>query len=179
MSQEAAVLCVGLGTGKTLRARLSGRHGLLVTVARRCLVNVPPVVISCPTMKILILAVSTFAVAAVMAMAAESGHQGRGKRLNHVVSFKFKEGATQDQIQDVENAFRDLKSKIQEIKTFEWGTNVSPEKHDKGFSHCWILSFATEKDRDLYLNHPEHKAFGKKIGPAVADVFVVDFWAKE
>jgi len=30
----------------------------------------------------------------------------------------------------------------------------------------------------FYLEHPEHKAFGKLIGPVLEDVFVIDFWAK-
>lgn len=98
-------------------------------------------------------------------------------KLYHVVSFKFKEGATKEQIKQVEDAFRDLKKKIKEIQSYEWGTNVSPEKHDKGFTHAFILSFKSDKDRDAYLIHPDHKAFGKMLGPILADVFVVDFWS--
>ena len=97
----------------------------------------------------------------------------------HVVSLKFKDAATPEQIKAVEQAFGDLKGKIAEIKTLAWGTNVSPEKHDKGFTHCFVLTFATAKDRDAYLVHPEHKAFGKILGPIMADVFVIDFVAKE
>src|SRR5881409_2489612 len=100
-------------------------------------------------------------------------------KLNHVVAVKFKESASREQIQAVEQAFRDLKHKIKEISSLEWGTNVSPEKHDKGFTHCFILSFKSEKERDTYLNHPEYKAFGKLVGPVLADVFVIDFWAEK
>src|SRR5687767_3015556 len=98
-------------------------------------------------------------------------------KLYHVVSFKFKDTATKEQIKRVEDAFRDLKKKIKEIQSYEWGTNVSPEKHDKGFTHAFILTFKSDKDRDAYLVHPDHKAFGKIVGPVLADVFVVDFWA--
>jgi hypothetical protein len=103
----------------------------------------------------------------------------RKGKLNHVVALKFKEGASKEQIQAVEQAFRDLKHKIKEINALEWGTNVSPEKHDKGFTHCFILSFKSDRDRDTYLVHPDHKAFGKVLGPVMADVFVVDFWAEK
>ena len=103
----------------------------------------------------------------------------RKGKLLHVVSFKFKESATTEQIKQVEDAFRGLKKKIKEIKEYQWGTNVSPEKHDKGFTHGFILSFNTEKDRDAYLVHPDHKEFGKALGPVLADVFVIDFWAQE
>ena len=79
----------------------------------------------------------------------------------------------------MEVAFRELKTKIPGITSLEWGTNVSPEKHDKGFTHCFILTFASDKDRDAYLVHEDHKAFGRVLGPVLGDVFVIDFWAKE
>jgi len=100
------------------------------------------------------------------------------EKLEHVVSFKFKSTASADDIKKVETAFRDLKTKIPQIVTFEWGTNVSKENHDKGFTHCFILSFKSEKDRDTYIGHPEHKAFGQLLHPYLDDVFVIDFWSK-
>jgi hypothetical protein len=98
--------------------------------------------------------------------------------LLHVVSFKFKAAATPDQIKAIEDAFRGLKKKIPQIKSYEWGTNVSPEKHAKGFTHGFILRFKSEADRNTYLEHPEHKAFGASLGPVLEDVFVIDFWAQ-
>jgi len=100
-------------------------------------------------------------------------------KLQHVVSFKFKSTASADDVKKVESAFRDLKTKIPEIVTYEWGTNVSKENHDKGFTHCFILSFKSEKDRDTYIGHPDHKAFGKIVGPVLDDVYVIDFWSKK
>ena len=100
------------------------------------------------------------------------------KALYHVVSFKFKADAKPEQIKAAEAAFVELKEKIPTITSLNWGTNVSPEKHAKGFTHCFILTFASEKDRDDYLPHPAHKAFGKVLGPVVADVFVIDFWSQ-
>ena len=100
------------------------------------------------------------------------------ERLQHVVSFKFKTTATAQDIKKVEVAFQGLKQKIPQIVSLEWGTNVSKEKKDKGFTHCFILTFKSEKDLDAYIVHPEHKAFGQLVGPLLDDVFVIDFWAK-
>lgn len=111
--------------------------------------------------------------------AADAGKPVRKGKLVHVVSFKFKPTATQIQIDQVVEAFRLLPSKVKQIASFEWGTNVSPENHDKGFTHCFILTFKSDKDRDEYLVHPDHKEFGKLVGPTVADVFVVDYWASK
>lgn len=109
--------------------------------------------------------------------AVTAAESPRGK-LVHLVSFKFKDTAAPADIRRVEEAFAALPAKIPQIASFEWGTNVSPEKHDKGFTHGFILTFRTEKDRDDYLVHPDHKKFGAIVGPVLADVFVVDFWAK-
>lgn len=106
--------------------------------------------------------------------------EGKGL-LRHVVCFKFKEDASQADVQKVIDTFGDLPNKIDEILDYEWGTNVSPEKLNKGFTHCFVLSFKTAKDRDIYLEHPAHKAFGKVLGPTIngrEDVFVIDFWTK-
>lgn len=103
----------------------------------------------------------------------------RQSQLRHVVAFKFKDGTSKEKIKEVEDAFRALKAKIPEISAYEWGTNISPEKHDKGFTHGFVLTFKSEKDRDTYLVHPDHKKFGGLVGPVLGDVFVIDFWAKE
>ena len=129
-------------------------------------------------MKTILLAGALILSVCVAGFAADANGKKKGK-LHHVVALKFKEGTSKDQIKAVETAFIDLKKKIKEVKTLKWGTNVSPEKHDKGFTHCFILTFKTEKDRDAYLVHPEHKEFGKLLGPVMADVFVVDFWSEK
>jgi len=96
-------------------------------------------------------------------------------KVHHVVCFKFKSTATTDQIKQVEEAFAALQEKVPGIESLKWGTNVSTEQRNKGFTHCFVLTFKTQKDRDNYLEHPEHKAFGKLVGPVVDDVFVIDF----
>ena len=91
---------------------------------------------------------------------------------------KFKESASEADIEKVEEAFIGLKSKIKEIKDLEWGVNNSPEGLNKGFTHCFFLTFESEEDRAIYLPHPDHKAFGDVLGPHLEDVTVVDYWAK-
>ena len=101
------------------------------------------------------------------------------KKLRHVVLFKFKDSATDDAIKKAEEAFNALPSKIPEIKDFEWGTNNSPEGLDKGFTHCFFLTFDDEEGRAVYLPHPDHKAFGEILGPVLEDVLVLDYWVGE
>ena len=98
------------------------------------------------------------------------------RQLRHIVLFKFKEEATKAQIKNVEEAFAELPLKIKEIKEFEWGLNNSPENLDKGFTHGFLLTFDSEAGRDIYLPHPDHKAFGEIVDPILEDVFVLDYW---
>lgn len=104
--------------------------------------------------------------------------QGPPKILRHVVMFKFKESSTAADVKKVEEAFVTLPKKIKSIKSIEFGTNNSPENLNQGFTHCFILTFKSEKDRDDYLPHPDHKAFGKVLGPHLDKVMVLDYWAK-
>ncbi|NIJ56160.1 hypothetical protein FHS68_005358 [Dyadobacter arcticus] len=101
------------------------------------------------------------------------------KMLRHVVLFKFKDSATPAQVKEVETAFLALPSKIKEIKSLEWGTNNSPEGLAQGFTHVFFVTFDDEAGREVYLPHPDHKAFGKVLGPYLDKVLVVDYWTQE
>ncbi len=99
-------------------------------------------------------------------------------QLRHVVLFGFKADVTPDQVKTVESAFLALPTQIKCIKSLEWGTDISPEGLQKGHTHCFFLTFNSEKDRDEYLAHPAHKAFGAMLGNKLSTVTVVDYWAK-
>ncbi len=96
----------------------------------------------------------------------------------HVVLFKFKDGTTPKQIETVEKAFATLPSKIDTIKGYEWGTNVSPEGKDDGFTHCFLITFADKAGLEVYLPHPAHKEFGSILRPFLDKACVVDYVAK-
>lgn len=101
------------------------------------------------------------------------------KALRHVVMFKFKDESSSEDIQKVVDAFKELPSKIDVIQDFEWGTNNSPEGLAQGFTHCFFVTFKSEEDREIYLPHPDHKAFVDVLGPHLDKVLVVDYWASK
>jgi hypothetical protein len=124
-----------------------------------------------------ILVCLTLALLATPALFAQN--MEKTKVLRHVVLFKFRDDASAADVQKVEDAFRQLKPKIKLIKDFEFGKNNSPEKLDQGFTHCFFVTFASEKDRDDYLVHPDHKAFVEILKPYLDKVLVVDYWARD
>ena len=99
--------------------------------------------------------------------------------LRHVVLFQFKESSSKEDVQKVVNGFRELKSKIPQIADFEYGVNNSPEGLNNGLTHCFFVTFKTEKDRDEYLPHPAHKAFVELLKPHLEKATVVDYWAAQ
>jgi hypothetical protein len=105
-------------------------------------------------------------------------HKQPTKLLRHVVLFKFKDGITDEQVREIENAFCALPSKVNAIYDFEWGTDVSVENRQQGFTHCFLVSFLSEADRAKYLPHPAHKEFGQLLGPHLDKVLVIDYWTK-
>ena len=99
------------------------------------------------------------------------------KQLRHVVLFKFKKEAPPAAIKNIEDAFIGLPATIKTIKSFEWGLNNSSEGLDKGLTHCFFVTFDSEKDRDEYLPHPAHQEFVAILKPHLEDAVVVDYWA--
>jgi hypothetical protein len=98
--------------------------------------------------------------------------------LRHVVLFKFKGTSKPEDIRKIVEAFRELPKRISEIHSFEWGTDVSPEGKSQGFTHCFLVTFKTEKDRDAYLPHAAHKEFVGIARAHIDGVLVVDYWSQ-
>ena len=96
--------------------------------------------------------------------------------LRHVVLFGWKQNANADSIQNAIKAFGELPKQLKIIKKYEWGVNNSPEKLNPGLTHCFVLTFSSEKDRDAYLVHPIHQAFTKLLPNILDKVTVLDYW---
>jgi hypothetical protein len=99
------------------------------------------------------------------------------RMLRHVVMFQFKETSSKQDVQGVVDAFRALKTSIPEVAEFEYGTDNSPEGLANGFTHCFLVTFKSEKDREIYLPHPKHKEFVEILKPHLEKVQVIDYWA--
>jgi hypothetical protein len=98
--------------------------------------------------------------------------------LRHVVLFAFKPDASVAQVDRVVADFGTLKDAIHAIDAYEWGTNVSPEGLNNGFTHCFTLTFATDAARDAYLVHPAHQAFVATLGACLERSLVLDYWTQ-
>lgn len=95
--------------------------------------------------------------------------------IRHVVLLKFSEEATTERRAELTAAFVSLATQIPQVRSLEWGPNASPEQLDKGFTHCFLVTFDDEAARDIYLPHSAHLAFVRELKPWLADVLVVDY----
>ena len=103
----------------------------------------------------------------------------RARVLRHVVLFKYKPEVTPAQLDEINLAFQNLKNEIPTVQDFERGVNNSPEGLNKDFTHGYLLTFASESDRDVYLKHPAHQEFVGLIGGKLDEPMVFDYWVVE
>jgi hypothetical protein len=123
--------------------------------------------------------------AAVLCIASGcSGPAGRDadnrqeRVLRHVILFEFKETATKEQIKKTERLFCEMARGIKEIKDFEWGTDVGGGKRAQGFTHCFVLTFASEAGRDRYQTAPAHSKLRDATKPYIKKMLVLDYWKR-
>lgn len=100
-------------------------------------------------------------------------------KLRHVVLFKFKESATRNDINKIENAFRILATEqVPQVRSFEAGVHLGKESLNQGFTHAFVLTFDNEQDRDTYMAHDHHKAFVRLQQGIVDNKIVLAFHPK-
>jgi hypothetical protein len=99
--------------------------------------------------------------------------------LRHVVLFKWKPETPAEKIAEIEAVMHSLRSKIPQIADYEWGTDVSVQGLSQGFTHCFVVSFLSEADRDIYAPHPEHAAFIALSKPHREAVMTFDYFARD
>jgi heme-degrading monooxygenase HmoA len=125
---------------------------------------------------LLMLSAAAFAGAmTVIATRAVSEEQPQ-RLLRHLVLYKFKDDLSGEQVQEVIDAFAALPGKIDVIAGFEHGRNVSPEGKSEGLTHCFVVTFRSEQDRDAYLEHPAHEEYVKIVRDRREKVVVFDYW---
>jgi formyltetrahydrofolate synthetase len=84
--------------------------------------------------------------------------------VKHIVMFGFKEEATIEDVDRVQQGLLDLVKHIEEIKGFELGVDLALESgqtHPAGKNRVisWMPTFANAADYETYNKHPAHVSF--------------------
>ena len=96
-------------------------------------------------------------------------------KVKHIALMKFKEGTTDEQIQQVLDQLMDLSEAVPGVEDYVAGANNSPESLNKGYTHGFVMTFTDAAARDAYLPHDEHERVKTSVLPLVQDVLVFDF----
>jgi hypothetical protein len=101
-------------------------------------------------------------------------------RVRHVVLFALKPGTSSEDIETIAERFVQLRNDIPQIRSIEWGSDISPEKRQGGHTHAFLVTFESEADRDAYLPHPARQAFLSQVLRAHLErATVIDYVARE
>jgi hypothetical protein len=96
-------------------------------------------------------------------------------KVKHIALFKFKEGTSEEQIEQVFDELLDVTETIPGIEDYVSGPNNSPEGLNNGHTHGFVMTFGDAAARDAYLIHPEHERVKNLLLPQVDSVTVFDF----
>jgi hypothetical protein len=85
------------------------------------------------------------------------GHYGDGMSgFRHVVLFRWVEGTTVSQQEEVAARLSELPGRIPEIESYSLGTNAGV--NPGGFDFAVVADFADREDYLVYRDHPLHRA---------------------
>ena len=89
--------------------------------------------------------------------------------IKHLVLLTWKEGVSQDQIDDVTSAFRDLGKEIEGIGSYSFGQDAGIYRGNADYA--LIAEFRNESDLKAYVVHPSHQELLSKVTGPILDSF--------
>jgi hypothetical protein len=94
--------------------------------------------------------------------------------IEHIVLFRWTEGASPEAIDSVVAELRQLKSKIPGVVDLSCGANFSDRA--KGYTHGLVVRFKNRAALEAYAPHPEHQRVVQKfITPIRGEVLAIDY----
>ncbi|KAJ4973643.1 hypothetical protein NE237_006817 [Protea cynaroides] len=95
--------------------------------------------------------------------------------VKHVLLVKFKDDVPPEKIDEVIEAFANLVNLIEPLKNFQWGTNVSIENLNQGYTHLFECTFESVQGVAEYIPHPAHVEFSNLFVPVIDKFVVFDY----
>lgn len=99
--------------------------------------------------------------------------------IRHCVFVRYKPTVSRMERDAIYADLSALRTQLTGMGQFEAGANVNPEGLAKGFDEGFTIDFDDEAARDAYLELPDHKIIGGRLGAAAErgtdGIFVFDF----
>jgi hypothetical protein len=93
--------------------------------------------------------------------------------LKHIVFMKFKAGATDKDIAEVEKAMAGLPGKIPEIKEYQFGRDIV--RSERSYDFALVSAFDDMDAMKRYQVHPAHLPVIAKVKELSETILAVDF----
>ncbi|SHI55497.1 Stress responsive A/B Barrel Domain [Arenibacter nanhaiticus] len=93
----------------------------------------------------------------------------------HFGMFQFKEGVSNEEIENCFETMKAMVGKIPGLLDMEYGPYDSTEGFNDGFTHGFIMTFDSPESREEYLPHPIHEKVKDIVIPQLERVVVFDF----
>lgn len=95
--------------------------------------------------------------------------------VQHMVMVRFKPNVPATEIDQIIGTLRDFWSRTAGITYYAGGPYASKEGLNQGYTHGFLVTFASPDARDAYLRHPEHERLVADILPKLDGVLAFDF----
>ncbi|KAI3459183.1 hypothetical protein Pfo_015846 [Paulownia fortunei] len=95
--------------------------------------------------------------------------------VKHIVLAKFKEGISEEQIEEYIKQYANLVNLVPSMKAFRWGKDVSVENLNQGFTHVFESTFESTEGIAEYVSHPHHVEYANILLAQLEKIVVVDY----
>ena len=94
----------------------------------------------------------------------------------HIISLRFKEGTTDEQISDVEDGFRAIHDSMPGMIAISMGRNLSESRRRRRYDWVMTMDFATRAAYRGYSRGEQHdRIVAEKLVPIVSAISGVDY----
>ncbi|WCJ40625.1 Stress-response A/B barrel domain-containing protein HS1 [Euphorbia peplus] len=95
--------------------------------------------------------------------------------VKHVLLAKFKDEIQPHQVDHLIKDYANLVNLIPPMKSFHWGTDVSSENLNQGYTHVFESTFESIEGVAEYVAHPAHVEYANVFLPSLEKVIVIDY----
>lgn len=95
--------------------------------------------------------------------------------IKHIVLFSFKESTNEDLLEQIHAQLLGLQETVKVLQAIEGGVDVSDENLHGGFSHCYVMTFASMADKNKYLQDTGFIALRGLLGDNLEKILVMDY----
>ncbi|XP_057771287.1 stress-response A/B barrel domain-containing protein HS1-like [Salvia miltiorrhiza] len=97
------------------------------------------------------------------------------REVNHRLLIKFKEGVTEEKIEECIKQFCKTVDLIPSIMDFQWGKGMGIVNLNQGFTHIFELTFESAEAVVAYISSPLHSEIASLLEPLMEKFVVIDF----